>query len=232
MPTEELLERVRALRRQGRSPKEIARALGLPRATVTPLIRTIAAESNKDAPERTIAGCWVSPGWARGLTVHGSPAWPGLDVRADSGASGLVTIVVARDLSGSRVSACRYLVDVYCLGVKDAFGPRVMDRRKLPEFVFRTFSAYDGSPMAAPVELARQLVFGAIEYARGLGFEPCSDFDARADHLGPRQGSSVISFGREGKPFFIQGPRDNARQIMRTLENSVGRDGFHFIVAT
>jgi hypothetical protein len=41
----------------------------------------------------------------------------------------------------------------------------------------------------------------------------------------------VIGFGREAKPFFVQGPRDNARQVMQTLENSVGRDGFHFIVA-
>jgi hypothetical protein len=142
-----------------------------------------------------------------------------------------VTIVAARDLSGSRISACCYLVDVYCLGVKDAFGPRVMDRRKLAEFVFDTFTAYEGSAMEAPAELARQLVFGATEYAQGLGFEPCGGFDACADHLGPWEGPSVIGFGRGGKPFFVQGPRDNARRVLQTLENSVGRDGFHFLVA-
>lgn len=231
VPTEELLERVRALRQQGRSPKEIARALGLPPASVAPLIRTIAAERSQHAPERALAGCWVSPGWASGLTVHGSPPWPGLDAHADSGPSGLVTVAIARDAGGSRVSACRYLVDVYCLGVKDVFGPRVMDRRKLPQFVFDTFGAYDGPPMTAPVELARQLVFGAAEYARALGFEPRDDFGACADHLGPWEGPSLIGFGREGKPCFIQGPRDNARQILQTLEKSVGRDGCHFIVA-
>jgi hypothetical protein len=51
----ELTERARALRGQGRSPKEIARALGVPPAAVAPLIRAIAAERNPAEPERPLA---------------------------------------------------------------------------------------------------------------------------------------------------------------------------------
>lgn len=69
--------------------------------------------------------------------------------------------------------------------MKNATGPRVLDRRKLPEFVFQTFRSYEDPPLAAPLEPAQHLVFGAIEYARGLGFEPHPDFEACASHLGP-----------------------------------------------
>lgn len=139
-----------------------------------------------------------------------------------------MTVIVANE-RGSKVSACAYLVDVYCLGVKNASGPHVLDRRKLPEFVFSRFRSYDDPPLEAPLDLAQQLVFGAIEYARGLGFEPHPDFVPCAGHLGRWEGPSVIGFGYEGKPLFIQGPRDNAAHIIETLEDRAGRDGFHVI---
>jgi hypothetical protein len=116
MTNAELIERVRELRQRGRTPKEIASALGLPPAAVAPLIRTIAAAQPKR--EAQLAGCWVSQGWAAGLTVAGHDEWPGAGTTASSGGSGMVSILVARD-TGSSVSACGYLVDVWCLGVKD-----------------------------------------------------------------------------------------------------------------
>ena len=230
MPSEELMERVRTLRGQGRSPKEIARALRLSPATVVPLVRAIAAEAKPDAPQPVIVGCWVSPGWASGLTVHGRPGWPGIDDPGDPGQSGLVTVLVARGRGGSKVSACGYLVDVYCLGVKNVFGPHTLDRRKLPELVHQYFASYDAPALAAPVEQARHLVFGAIAYARDLGFEPAAGFEAGAGHLGPWEGPSAIGFGRDGKPLFIQGPYDNAAGVMKTLERSTGHGNFDFLV--
>jgi hypothetical protein len=67
-------------------------------------------------------------------------------------------------------------------------------------------------------------VLGAVEFARGPGFGKA------AAHLGPRAGPSAIGFGRDGKPFFIQGPRDKAARIMNTLYRSAGRDNYHFLV--
>jgi hypothetical protein len=229
MVSGELMERVRALRRQGLTPKQIARALGLSPGAVAPLVRSIAAEADEGSPSPAVAGCWVSAGWASGLTARGQRGWPGLPAPADSGPSGLVTVVVAREQGGSKVSACSCLVDVYCLGVKNALGPRVLDRRKLPEFVFQQFRSYGDPPLEAPLELAQHLVFGAIEYARGLGFEPHPDFAACAGHIGDWEGPSMIGFGYRGKPLFIQGPHDNAARIIKTLNEKVGRGSFHFI---
>ena len=226
MPDPELMERVRTLRERGHTPKEIARALKLPPATVAPLIRAIAAEQAPATPAPVIAGCWVSAGWATGLSVHDQPEWPGIDAPGDPGQSGLVTVLVAAERGGSKVSVCGYLVDVYCLGVKNALGPRGVDRRKLPEFVHQYFRTYDEPALAAPVDLARHLVFGAVAYARELGFEPHPDFAAAAGHLEPWAGPSAISFGRDGKPFFMQGPHDDAASVMKTLERSVGQGNF------
>ena len=163
MTNPETIERVRELRQRGRTPKEIARALGLPPAAVAPLIRAVAAA--QPTRETALVGCWVNQGWAAGLTVTGHPEWPGAGATAESGESGLVNILVAREIGG-RVSACGYLVDAWCLGVKNALGPKWVDRRKLPGFRDWYFRSYDQPPLAAPIDLARHLVFGAVEYAR------------------------------------------------------------------
>jgi hypothetical protein len=113
--------------------------------------------------------------------------------------------------------------------VKNAIGPHVLDRRKLPEFLSQLYRRYGGPPLAAPLELAQQLVFGAVDYARGLGFEPHPDFGPCAGHLGEWQGASVISFGYQGKPLFIQGPQDDAARIIKKLNRKVGRGGFNVI---
>ena len=163
MTDSETIERVRELRQRGRTPKEIARALGLPPAAVAPLIRAVAAA--QPAREAALVGCWVNQGWAAGLTVNGHPDWPGAAAEAESGESGLVTILVARD-AGSRVAVCGYLVDAWCLGVKNALGPKSVDRRKLNEYRDWFFRSYEEPPVEAPLALARHMVFGAVEYAR------------------------------------------------------------------
>ncbi|MDQ3607714.1 MAG: hypothetical protein M3459_02265 [Actinomycetota bacterium] len=133
--------------------------------------------------------------------------------------------------SAGRVSACGYLVDTHGLGVKNALGPRPMKQHRLPEFVRRYFVAFDGAPLAAPLELAPHLVLGAVDYARELGFEPQPDFEAARGQLGSWCGPSAISFGRDGRPMFVSGIADDVAGILGTLEASVGRGGFDFIAA-
>src|SRR5881397_2342346 len=156
MGNEDLMERVRALRARGYSPKQIARALGVPPATVAPLVRTIAAADQAGAGERKLVGCWVSPGWSQGLTVDGHPEWPDVDA-ADAGAQALVSVLVVRQERYGRVGVCGWLVDVWCLGVKDVVGPRVTDERGAAELTRSYFAAYQAPPLPAPVELACHL---------------------------------------------------------------------------
>lgn len=224
------MQSVRTLRARGRSPKEIARALGVRPAVVAPLVRAIAAEQAAGPCEAPLAGCWVVAGWSTGLGVDGHPEWP-RGTPAVEGASGLTGAIVAREHRNRKLSACGYLVDAWCLGVKDALGPRVGDRYGLRELL-DMYSLTFGAPLLeAPIDLAQQLVLGAVDYARSLGFEPHPDFEPARGHLGDWDGRSAIRFGRNGKPYFVDGPHDDPKRVLSTLERSVGRGNFHHLVS-
>jgi hypothetical protein len=229
MLDDDLLDRVRELRAAGRSPKQIARALGVRPATVAPLVRVIAQQATAAEPEAAVVGCWVSPGWSTGLTVDGHEDWPDTSPSRE-GTDGLAGVAVARRHRPHRVSVCGYLVDVYCLGVKDVIGPRIMNERDLPDFRHTFFAAFEKvqAPLDVPLEMARHLVWGAVDYARRLGFEPAPDFGPAAGHLGPWEETSAITFGRDGAPLYVQGPYDDPNTVLRTLSKSAGEENFHF----
>ncbi len=230
MQSDERLERVQVLREQGRTPKEIARALGIKPSEASRLVRSAAILAQAQAPEPPLAGCWISPNWSTGLAFGDHPDWP---VHEDppTGSDGLVAVLIARRHRHDKVSVCGYLADVYCLGVKNAMGPEIMDEFDLRGFARRYFSGFDSGPLEAPIELARQLVHGCVEYARGLGFEPHPDFAAAEGHLGAWTPPGTITFGRDGKPTYVSGPYDNPSPIIRTLERTVGTGHFDFVAA-
>jgi hypothetical protein len=232
MSDDELEARVQALRAQGRTPREIAHALGVRPATVATLVRAIAVRGAVAAPEPAVVGCWVSPGWRAGLTVEGHADWPDGEEKEDTDTApeGLVSVLVARAHRYGKVSACGYLTDVWCLGVKDTLGPRVVAETELPGFLELYYQGYAPAPVAVPIELARQLVWGAIGYARELGFEPAADFDSVSAHLGPMAEPGAIKFGRDGRPVFVQGPNDDAASILETLGRTVGEGNFELVV--
>lgn len=225
------LEQVRELRQRGLTPREVARVTGLSRARVTQLIRAVAAAETADPTRSPVAECWVSSGWSAGLTVTGHPEWPEQPAD-DEASSGLVGVLVAREAGRNRVSVCAWLVDVYCLGVKNDLGPMRSYRADLPQTVGNFFTVFGRRPVAAPLELAQHLVLGAVDYARGLGFEPAAeaDFADTRGHLGPWEGPSAIRFGRNGKPFFISGPNDNPTRVLRQLERAVGAGNFDYMI--
>lgn len=228
MPNSELIARVAELREKGRTPKEIARALGMRPAEVAPLIRAVGATAPKE--EAPLVGCWVTDNWSAGLTVAGDhPDWPGAGSTDPDSESGLMGVLVARE-HGSSVSAVGFLVDVWCMGVKNVHGPKTMNRAKLPDFRRNFFKAFSQPSVPAPLDLARHVVFGAVEYARGLGLEPYPDYAKCAGHLGEWAGPSDITFGRDGKPLYINGPRDDTFGVISALRKSVGDDNFHYVL--
>lgn len=225
MDTAELKDRVRELRTQGKSPKEIARALKVPPSAVAPLVREIAAEAAETGGHEVV-GSWINVGWSAGLGVDPALGWA--DEAPEAGADGMVCVLVARRHTWDRVTVCGYLADVYCLGVKNAIGPDVMDDRELRRFREYFFGEYSGW-QEAPFELARHLVLGSVDHARTLGFEPHQDFAAAADALGKWEGGSAITFGRNGKPFYMEGPMDDPNKVLRTLRQTLSDDEFDYV---
>lgn len=226
MGTDDRLAEVRKLRQQGLAPKQIAKALGIGSAEAARLVRAAAATAETSEP--ALVGCWISPTWNNGLIIEGHPDWPRDEV-LEPGTGGLAQVLVARRHRYDKVSVCGYLTDVYCLGVKNVYGPEVMDELELRTFVSLYYRPH-GTPFEAPLELAQEVVFGSIEYARGLGFEPHQDFDGVKSHLGTWTEQGGITFGKEGRPFYINGPYDNPRADLRTLKRSVGEGNFDTMI--
>ena len=155
-----------------------------------------------------IMGCWIMEGWR--------------DI-------GLTPVVVAREQEPGRVMFGVYLVDLYCLGVKDAFTKADFS---LARFESELPMLCSGKPEECSVELAHEVIYGALEFAAELGFQPYPDFkallaDIMLDPPDAHPRVDKVVFGKDGKPFFVSGPYDDQYKIASVLEkqNRTAGDG-------
>lgn len=145
--------------------------------------------------------------------------------------TGLARVAIARWNSKRGITATGFLVDIKCLGVKDVM-EGVFRSPKDVEADFVPMLYFDCQPKSISFQEAREIVCGAICYARDLGFEPHPDFSTAGQFLeieGYAPDGSVRFGGPGGKPLYIAGPFDPADEIIRTLEARVGKDGFEFV---
>ena len=147
-----------------------------------------------------------------------------------SGSRGLVAVLIGRRHRYGNVVVSGYLVDVFCLGVKDTFGPKTMADDEWRAFVPHYFRSFDDPPLPSPLELGQSLVLGAVDYARSLGFEPAPDFSKVRPHLGEPAGKVPITFGDRGRPTYLNGPRDDVDHIVATLNKNVGRGNYELVL--
>jgi hypothetical protein len=228
---DDLRTRARELRAAGKTPQQIARTLGVPRAKVNDLVRGTAVR-RPTPTESPLVGCWISRQWSNGLRITDRPDdWVDNEDQAPFAVgAGLAQVLVARERGSDEVSVCGYLVDTYCLGVKNAVEPSIVAGRHLDAYVEDFFGAYPEPPLPAPIDLVRDLALGAVEYGRTLGFDPHPDFYLAAPHLGRWEPPGRITFGLDGKPFYQHGPYDDPTRVIRILDRTVGRGKYEILV--
>jgi hypothetical protein len=147
---------------------------------------------------------------------------------------GLGQVLISRQLPGGQVAFAVFLVDRFCLGAKDAFA-NVAPRPTYTRSLYEKLAASDTLVPLDPPD-ARKLVEGAVQYALDLGIPPHPDYSVAKLILGDIDVAGAtedFEFGKNGKPFFIAGPHDHAarcQQILRTLEQRCGPDGFDFLM--
>ena len=143
-------------------------------------------------------------------------------------------LIIRRSPSGQRTFAM-FLVDAFCLGVKDALG-KACSATQMADIL-------DDLRLRDPIEavdpgVARGYVEAAIEFAQAIGFAPHSDYRKVAPIWGDIEAIDVpekYAFGRNGKPAYIPGPYDDhARQmlIINTLTKKIGVKNFDFVVSS
>lgn len=148
--------------------------------------------------------------------------------------SGMTQLVVARIRSEGRAEIAFFLLDLWCLGVKNAFLAaatteaefREIVRERLPEEFRERFHP----------ACAKKMIEGAIAYASTFGFAPHRDCRQARRALGGLEASDcpeTFTFGRKGKPCYVQGPNDTperTQRVLAMLAARCGKDGFNYLV--
>ena len=144
---------------------------------------------------------------------------------------GLVEILLSRKQPDGNICFGVYLVDKYCLGLKSTFANADFSlSRYQNEVLNRVF--HETTPVECPIELAHQMIYASIDYAAQFGFEPDKDFALSQHLLAPRGELAEpyhLTFGRNGKPFFMAGPYDNVERILNQLERTAGSGNYNFL---
>ncbi len=148
---------------------------------------------------------------------------------------GIGNVIVSRKMPDGNIGFSVFLVDTFCLGIKDAFFS-VQPQEKYDNEVKIKYNQ-QGSLQRIHQTCARKLTEGAAAYAKDLGFTPHSDYRMAKRIFGdidPELCPMSFEFGKDGKPFFMSGPYDSPKKckmIMDTLTKKCGEDGFHFVVS-
>ena len=144
---------------------------------------------------------------------------------------GIGWVVAARHLPLGSVGVSIFLVDVWCLGIKDAFF-RLTSRRELHERTSLMNEEYALGPIDPSV--ARKLLHDAVAYAASFGLPPSENFANAELIFGDTPfAEETFSFGKDGKPFYMAGPNDSParqRRIMDALAKHAGPKHFDFMV--
>src|SRR5260370_7943639 len=130
--------------------------------------------------------CWISANWQKD------------DL-------GLVEIIVARQQPDGNICFGTYLVDKYCLGLKNTFARAGFSHTRyhdeVPGKLFHEMKS-----MKCPVELAHQMISPSIDYAVQLGFTPEKDYTLTPSMLAPPvqlADPTDLPFGYTERPLFV-----------------------------
>ncbi len=140
---------------------------------------------------------------------------------------GMMSLYLARK-RGALYTVSGIILDLYCLGVKDAFLAKV---NKFEYAEIQSRKTQELSP-----EQAKRVILDGVEYARKLGFEPHKDFKKSFmayDEIDADGVECEFEFGKDGQPFFFAGPFDSpkkCKKIMETLENSCGKGNYYYVI--
>ncbi len=149
---------------------------------------------------------------------------------------GIGHVILTKRLPTNALGCAFFLVDVFCLGVKDVFY-----REMAPsEFEQIVTDLEEGGQDIVDIEpsSALKLVKGSVDFAAKSGLAPAKDYRVIARIFGDidaDRSTDVFPFGKDGKPLFIEGPNDTAarkREITRSLDRHRGPEGWDYVLSS
>ena len=145
--------------------------------------------------------------------------------------SGMATIIISRLHTNGYITYGIYLVDLFCLGVKDT-----VYQFNIPGFEFdqyvKEFSDNE-KLISCDYVLAHNIIYGSLEFADGFGFKPHKDFTNVSKYILEEDNENVelmdIEFGKSGKPLVVAEIGNDQVKVISQLEKTAGPGNYDVI---
>ena len=145
--------------------------------------------------------------------------------------------VVRRNPTGG-MAVASFFVDLWCAGLKDAWGLLEADRERLDRMTDNMDEQLDGTLMKVDLDEIRQVVAGALRFAKRNGFRLPRHYDRWTAFLGDlgdwQHQADLTHFGVDGDPDRLRwvAPMEDLRRrlIGSTVEEFCARPDIEFIV--
>lgn len=144
----------------------------------------------------------------------------------------MFVFLVTRKHKTGTLTACFYLVDTYCLGVKDVTIIPSISQKELEKEIE---SRKSGETCKMDYVEIHNWIYGSIEYAREAGIEPCKEFTSLAQYIlcdDEDESIPIIEYhfgGDNSKPLFIPFDKSQYDKYHPILMKNLGPNGFDYI---
>ena len=138
-------------------------------------------------------------------------------------------VIVSRKHTGGRVSIAFYLVDIWCVGVKDSFYRLRLEDDEFKEMI----DTYRLGLRECCYDEAHNWIFGAIAFAEEAGIEPDKSFKVTRYMLEEDDDNIPLieyEYGKNGKHTLVTHTRLEASRYLPLLEKNLGKDNFDYIL--
>ena len=146
--------------------------------------------------------------------------------------TGMGTLVLARGATRHHLAFSVFLLDTFCLGIKDVMFESV-EGEVFEDYMEATEAE---SPMVdVDPACARKLLRDLAAWSQSIGFAPHRDFAAVERMFGDVSADAsdaVFQFGSDGRPFYIPGPSESHHLVQRRIQHlrqHLGDDGFNLV---
>ena len=148
----------------------------------------------------------------------------------------MTTVIIARNHTSGNITACSYVVDLDCLGVKDSMFLFNVSPLVYSEYKEKINGRLD--MMEVDYTLAHNIILAGVEFAAEFGFKPYKEYESITKFMLEEDTEEIelieIECGKDGKPFYVQGPFEDdvrSRQIIAQLEKTAGRGNYDFLLS-
>lgn len=143
---------------------------------------------------------------------------------------GMGYVIVIRDHTGGKKSFAAYLIDRWCVGVKDTlFNVRVDDEDI--EELLRRIGGYRLQEVS--YNEAHNMVWGAVAYAEEAGIKPHKDFAITQYFLEEDTDEIPLieyEFGKDGKHFLVANSQLELSKYLQPMKKNLTEDEYSFVV--